>query len=626
MMILDKIDSPEDLKLLSIEELEQLAQEIRNRIIDVVSKTGGHLAPSLGAVELAIALHRIYNCPIDKIIWDVGHQSYAHKILTGRNERFDTLRQLGGISGFPRRSESTYDAFGTGHSSTSISAAMGMAIARDYKKENNHVIAVIGDGALTGGLAFEGMNQAGFLGRELLVIVNDNKMSISPNVGALSKYLNQVLINRVFNRFRKDIYDFLGTMPFSESTRDFGRRMEEGLISLFTPGVIFEELGFRYFGPIDGNDIALLMKHLTVIKDLPGPKLLHIHTRKGKGYIPAEKNATAFHGTGAFNPETGNSNKKSDSLTYTAVFGEEIVRIADTHENLMAVTAAMPDGTGLTAFAQKYPKRFFDVGIAEGHAITFSAGLATQGLKVVTAVYSTFLQRGFDMLIHDIALQNLPIVLVIDRAGLVGEDGATHHGVFDLSYLNAIPNMVIMAPRNANALCKMLQFAVEYNEGPIAIRYPRSNVSNNSEGTDFKDIAFATGEVLNSGKDCIIIAAGTMVDIAFEVKQLLQNDSIDVGIIDPIFIKPLDNNILEQTLNLNKPVIVIEENSIQGGFGSSITQWMITHNKQMVPLKTIGIPDTFVEHGKREELLDLIGLSANKLYVTIKSFLKDINK
>jgi len=604
------VSGPKDLEDLDFKDLETLAEDIRERIISVVSRTGGHLAPSLGAVELTIALHYCLDSPRDKIIWDVGHQAYAHKLLTGRNDRFETLRTRGGLSGFPKISESEHDAFGTGHSSTSISAALGIACARDHKQEDYRVVAVIGDGALTGGMAFEGLNQAGHLKKDLIVVLNDNRMSISKNVGAMSTYLTRLISAPVYRRFEADVWELMGKVPtVGGKARGVARRIKESLKNLVIPGVLFEELGFRYYGPVDGHNVGELIDLLTDIKDFKGPQLVHVVTTKGKGYSLAEEDACRFHGIGSFDKETGVLERKSRAPSFTQVFGDTLVEIARKREDVVAVTAAMPDGTGLSCFKQEIPERFYDVGIAEQHAVTFAAGLARAGMKPVVAIYSTFLQRAVDQIVHDVALQKLNVAFAIDRGGVVGEDGPTHHGTLDLTYLDMVPGMVVMAPKDENELRHMLYTAAEYDAGPIAVRYPRDYGYGVPENGALHALEIGKGELLAVGDDAGIIAVGSMVMPALEAARLLERKGIRVSVVNARFAKPLDAGLITGVAKSVALVVTVEENSVKGGFGSAVGL-CLSEAGVSVPLKMIGIPDEFVEHASRGELLKSLGLSA----------------
>ena len=618
--MLNTIKSPADLKKLAVDDLLTLAEEIRAEVVSTVSKTGGHLASNLGVVELTIALHYLYDCPRDQIVWDVAHQSYIHKLLTGRRDRFGTLRQYGGISGFTKRAESEFDSFGAGHASTSISAALGLAKARDLLGTKRHVIAVIGDGALTGGLSFEGLNNAGAQKRDLLVVLNDNSMSISKNVGAMSRYLTNILTDQAYNKLRDDVWRFIGRLKRADKIRSTVSHFESQLKGLLVPGIIFEKLGFRYFGPIDGHDLPLLVKTLGQIKDLPGPRLLHIITQKGKGYEPAEKDATHFHGVSAFNKITGKSSAKDPLPAYTTVFGRKMVELAVIEPKMIAVTAAMASGTGLTEFSQRYPDRFFDVGIAEQHAVCFSAGMAAGGVRPVCAIYSTFLQRAFDQIIHDVALQKLPVVFCIDRAGLVGEDGPTHHGAFDLSYLRPVPNMTIAAPSDGDELERMLAYAVENRVGPVAIRYPRGSVPY-PLGANTRPFEWGRWELLSGGADLAIIAAGSMVAPCVAVADRLAKEGISASLVNGRFIKPLDTDALREVAERFDRVVTVEENSLNGGFGSGVTEYLDSIGYRGKILR-LGLPDRFIPHGAREVLLREVGLDEEGIYRSIGALIR----
>ncbi|MBN2001339.1 1-deoxy-D-xylulose-5-phosphate synthase, partial [candidate division KSB1 bacterium] len=510
--ILATINSPKDLKKLDIPQLSQLAREIREMIITTISQTGGHLAPSLGVVELTLVLHYLYNTPTDKIVWDVGHQAYAHKIITGRRDQFFTIRQTDGLSGFPNINESEYDAFGVGHASTAISAALGMACARDLSGDDYHVVAVVGDGALTGGLAYEGLNNAGASSRNIVVILNDNSMSISPNVGAMSKYLTTIISNPFYNRIKKEVWDLTGKLStMGTKIRGAARRVEEGLKAFIVPGILFERFGFRYFGPVDGHNISSLVRLFREVKRINGPILVHMMTTKGKGFKPAEKNAPVFHGLGKFDVKTGEPIKNSDIPTFTNIFGQTVVEMAHQEPKLAAITAAMELGTGLKPFSQVFPDRFFDVGIAEEHAVTFSAGLAVSGIRPIAALYSSFLQRGYDQIIHDVALQKLPVIFALDRAGIVGDDGPTHHGIFDIAYLRTVPGLVLMVPKDEEELRQMLWTALSFSSGPVAIRYPRGQGVGVPLGQDFNVLPIGVSEVLQNGDDVAIIGVGPVL-------------------------------------------------------------------------------------------------------------------
>jgi len=627
--LIDGIDNPGDLKKLSVDKLPVLAQEIREIIINTVACSGGHLASSLGAVELIIGIHYCLNAPEDIIIWDVGHQAYAHKILTGRKDKFFTLRKAGGLSGFPNKYESEYDVFTTGHGSTSISTALGIASARDLEHKNYKVVAVIGDASLGGGMAFEALNHAGHLRKNMLVILNDNEMSISRSVGALSKYLNRIITAPAYNRIRKDVEGLLSRVPrFGFRVIRSAKRLEEGLKNLLVPGMLFEELGLRYFGPIDGNDIGIVVKTLKNILDLNEPVLLHVVTKKGKGYTFAEKGPEKFHGISSFNVNTGEkipaAGRKSPDIKpetgFTKAFGSKIVELAGIDKKITAVTAAMPEGTGLDKFAAAYPDRFFDVGMAEQHAIGFSAGLARAGFKPVTAIYSTFLQRSYDQIFHDICLQKLNVVLMLDRSGLVGEDGPTHHGVFDISYIRNFPNVVSMAPKDEQELKDMLEWAVFYEKGPVAIRYPRggSYVCSDRSRPVTTTIELGKGELLKQGRDATIVSVGYMSNIALEAAHLLMDEGIDAEVINARFIKPIDEDSIMKSISKTEKLFTVEEGVLSGGFGSGVLELIIDKLKKHIIIKNIGLPDKFIEHGDRQVLLDKYGLSSKRIAEAIK--------
>jgi len=610
---LARVRQPGDVQAMDEKELTRLGEELRRMIIQTVSTTGGHLAPSLGVVELTMALLRVFNPARDRIVWDVGHQAYAYKLLTGRLEQFHTLRQLGGISGFPRPAESPFDHFGVGHSSTSISAALGMAAARDLDHKDHKVVAVIGDGSMTAGLAYEGLNQAGGLGKNLVVVLNDNEMSISRNVGALSSFLSRKLSKRWVQRFKKEAESIMRQIPrIGDDLADYARRSEDSLKSFFTPGMLFEAFRFTYIGPLQGHDIRMLTNVFQQTRELDGPVLVHVLTKKGKGYEPAESNPTYFHGVGCFEPETGVALKfGSCSLpSYTDVFGSTLCELAKEDEKIVAITAAMPEGTGLSCFSENFPDRFFDVGICEQHAVTFAAGLASQGMKPVVAIYSTFMQRSYDQIVHDVCLQNLNVVLCLDRGGLVGEDGATHHGVFDLSFLRHIPNLVVMSPRNEPELQRMLVTALAH-EGPVALRYPRGV----GEGAPLvetpKILPLGEGELVREGKDGVIVALGSRVVPALDAAQAFAAETgLEVAVFDARFVKPLPEAQLLELAATQPFMITAEENVLAGGFGSAVLE-MLTDRDALGGLRfrRIGIPDQFVEHGSQRLLRARLGIN-----------------
>ena len=624
--LLNRIEKPEDVKALTVRELEQLASELRHFIIDTVSQNGGHLAPNLGTVELTLALYSVFSFPEDKLVWDVGHQAYTHKILTGRRDAFKTLRKKGGITGFPNRSESVYDAFGVGHASTSISAALGMALARDARGEKNQVIAVIGDGALTGGESFEALNNAGDLGTKLIVILNDNEMSIDANVGAMSEYLSRIRIAPQYARAKRDMGSLLMSIPhIGDKVYKTASHLKDGVRSVLVPGSLFEEMGFHYIGPIDGHNIGLLEEVLASAKEMEGPVLIHIHTVKGKGYKPAEQAPDKFHGVGCFDPSTGKSAKKAGCApSYTSVFSKALIDLAKDRPDILAITAAMPSGTGLKAFGQAYPKRFFDVGIAEEHAMTLAAGMAAAGMHPVIALYSTFAQRAYDQLIHDVCLQNLPVTLCLDRAGLVGEDGPTHHGVFDLSYLRQMPNMCVMAPKDEEELRHMLATAIAI-EGPAAVRYPRGAGLGVPLTDSLETLPVGKAEVLQEEGNIAFLAVGTMVEKAKEAAAILKEEGIEAAVVNMRFIKPLDTELLGEMARTKRLLITAEENVLAGGFGSAVAEYLADHGIE-VPLLRFGIPDRFIEQGTRRELLSLCGLQPDEMAERIRERLSQMDE
>ena len=614
MGLLDTIISPLELKKISRSDLPALAAELRKIIVQVVSKNGGHLASSLGAVELTIALHYVFEAPKDKIVWDVGHQAYAHKLLTGRKDQFHTLRQHNGISGFTRRSESPYDAFSAGHSSTSISAGLGISCAKRLKNDTAKVIAVIGDGSLTAGMAYEGLNQAGDIHKDIIVILNDNEMSINQNVGALSSFLSRKFSAKMLQDLRREFGDFLKSLPMiGDDVYQLAKRSEDSFKTFITPGMLFEAFSFEYFGPINGHKLDHLIDILNNIKMLNDPVLLHVSTVKGKGYLPAEKNPIHFHGVGCFEIQTGISNgRKSAAPTYTEVFGKAMIQLAETNKKIVAVTAAMPEGTGLIKFSEIYPERFFDVGIAEQHGVTFAAGLATEGFKPVVAIYSTFLQRAYDQILHDVCLEALPVVFAIDRGGIVGEDGSTHHGLFDFSFLRSLPNMVVMAPKDENELCAMLATAIAHS-GPVAMRYPRGAGWGVNIDSDWPLLPIGKAEILKHGKDVLILAIGRTVGEALMAQEILLKEDISATIVNARFVKPMDIDMI-CSLAQNIPLIVtVEENVLQGGFGSAVLECLSDNAITGYRLTRLGIADTFVEHGPQSLLRSKYGIDAQAI-------------
>jgi len=588
-----------------------------------VSKTGGHLAPSLGVVELTIALHYAFDTPTDKIVWDVGHQAYAHKLLTGRREQFPTLRQHGGLSGFPKREESPYDNFDVGHASTSISAALGMVAARDINGDNFHVIAVIGDGSISAGLAFEGMNQAGHLKKNLIVILNDNEMSISPNVGALSSYLSRMMTGHFYTRLRRETKSFLQGIPkVGESMFNLAKKAEDSIKGLMVPGMLFEDLGFQYIGPIDGHNIDHMLETFRNVKEYTWPVLVHVITKKGKGCEFAECSPSQYHGTPPFDPATGKvASKKQSIMSYTEVFGQTMIKLAGENDRIVAISAAMSEGTGLDKFAELYPGRFFDVGIAESHGVTFACGLAVQGLHPVAAIYSTFTQRAYDQVVHDLCLQNLPVTLALDRAGLVGEDGPTHHGVFDIAYLRHIPNMVMMAPKDENELQHMLKTAVEYN-GPSAVRYPRGIGCGVPMDQELRALTIGKAELIKDGSEAAIIAIGNMVCPSIEAAKRLADEGFSVSVVNARFVKPLDEAMILAIAKKTGRIVTIEEHVLFGGFGSAVLECLDANGVSGIKTHRIGLPDAYIEHGTQKILRQKYGLDADGIYASVKAFVE----
>jgi len=620
---LDSIHSPEDLKRLPPEALPALAAEMRERIIQVVSTNGGHLAPNLGSVELTIALHYVYRTPQDILIWDVGHQSYGHKLLTGRNARFDTLRREGGISGFPRRVESEYDAFGTAHASTSISAALGFACARDVKGETHRVVAVVGDGALTGGLAFEGLNQAGVIGTDVLVVLNDNSMSISPNVGAIARYLTKLTSAPVYRRLETDVWELMGKVPAGGQARKLVRRIKESMKNLVLPNILFEEFGFKYYGPIDGHDLPTLIEVLKQLREVKGPVLLHTLTRKGKGYKFSEEDARKYHGVGSFDKLTGTAAKKAAAPAYTDVYGQAMMDLAAKDPRIVAITAAMTDGTGLANFALAYPDRFHDVGIAEEHATCFSAGLAAAGMKPFATIYSTFLQRAYDQIVHDVAVQKLPVRFALDRAGFVGEDGATHHGLFDIAYMRCLPGFVLMAPKDENELRCMLATMAAHDAGPIAVRYPRGSGLGVPLDPEPRAIPIGEAELLRPGKDVTLVAYGAMVAPAMGAAEILEANGIQAAVINARFAKPLDERLIVEWAKKTGRIATLEEGALPGGFGDAILELLARTPYTAVRARCFGVRDRFFDHATRESLLKQAGLDRDSIAAELERWIKE---
>ena len=613
---LDGVNCPEDIKKLNIKEMEELAEEIREFLIKSISQTGGHLASNLGVVELTLALHKVFDSPKDKLVWDVGHQSYVHKIITGRKDQFPTLRQLNGLSGFPKENESEHDIFDTGHSSTSISVGLGLACARDIKRENYEVVSVIGDGSITGGMALEAINHLGYLNKKMIIILNDNEMSIDENVGGMSRYLSSIIRNAKANQVKDSIEKVLSMTKAGNFIYKKADKIKDGIISKFTPQdcELFESLGIKYYGPIDGHNIKELVDMLNKAKKKKGPVLLHVITQKGKGYKFAENEPNKYHGVSKFNIEEGIKSSSKESIS--SVVGKKLVNMADEDKDVVAITAAMPSGTGLNYFAQSYPYRYFDVGIAEQHAATFAAGLAKDGMKPYFAVYSSFLQRGYDQIIHDVCITKKKVTFLIDRAGLVGNDGETHHGMFDLSYLNIVPNITVMAPKDTKELELMMDLSLDI-DGPCAIRYPRGNAYYINKGS-YEPIKIGTYELLEEGEDVLILAIGNMVAKALEVREILLKDGINPTIVNARFLKPMDESLLNKVISKHNKVITIEDNVVSGGFGSRINKFIIDNNYN-VKIENIGIPDKFVEHGSVDELFEVIGMTSTQIANRIKN-------
>ena len=623
--LLARINDPRDIRSLDIEELNQLAREIREFMIRTVSKRGGHLASSLGTVELTLAIHYVFDTPHDLLVWDVGHQTYAHKIITGRKDKFATLRQINGLSGFPKREESPYDTFDVGHSGTSISAAAGMAEARCLKKEKSRIIAVIGDGAMSAGMAFEGMNWAGARDKNLIISLNDNEMSISPNVGALSSYLNRIMTGQTVNRLRQEIKTFLKSIPgVGEQMLKFSRQVEESLKTFFVPGAIFEELGFTYIGPLEGHRLDHLISTLQNVKKLEGPVLIHTVTKKGKGYKFAEDNPSRFHGISPFDIKTGQTLAETGPPkppSYTKVFGNTMMTLAAADPRIVAITAAMPEGTGLDAFAVKFPERFFDVGIAEQHAATFAAGMAAQGMIPVVAIYSTFMQRAYDQVIHDICLQKLHVVLSLDRGGFVGEDGPTHHGTFDFSFLRTVPNLIVMAPKDENELQHMLKTAIDCDQ-PVSLRYPRGSGIGVTMDDEPHSIPLGKGEIIFAppNSEIAVVAIGACVYPALEAAQKLDEEGIPVTVINARFVKPLDEPLLLDVARNVKKILTVEENALMGGFGSAVLELFTDRGLNGVSVRRLGISDEFTPHGKRQELLSLYQIDTEGIAAALRKW------
>jgi len=624
--VLFNVNSPKDIRNFDVAELKVLCEEIREYMVDVVSQIGGHFGGGLGAVELTVALHKVFDTPNDKLVWDTGHQAYPHKIITGRRDQLKTIRQFKGISGFLKRSESEYDEFGAGHASTSISAALGIAAANELNGEpNKKVLAIIGDGAMTGGMAYEAMNNAGFIKKNLIVVLNDNNMSIAPNVWQISNYFNEIISHPEYNKFKGAIWDLTGKLDhFGDRLRSVAGRLESGIKAIVTPGMLFEALGFRYFGPLNGHNITKLVKLFEFIKKLDGPILVHIITEKGKGYKPAEGSRAQFHGVTPFDKVTGVMQKKPGGPpSYTAIFGNALAEIMNENEKVAGITAAMPDGTGLKIIQEKFPNRYFDVGIAEEHGVTFAAGLATQGIIPVVAIYSTFMQRAIDQVIHDVALQKLHVVFVLDRAGLVGADGPTHHGSFDLSYLRYIPEIVIMAPKDEAELRNMLSTAISYKKGPIVLRYPRGSALGVNVSEGFQNYEIGKSEQITNGKDVAILAVGSMVEYSIKAVEKLKENNIDAALYNMRFIKPLDMEALDKIANSFEKIITVEENAVVGGFGTGVLEYF-NEKKYKNDILRIGLPDKFIDHGSQAELHNLLRMDTDGIASRVTEFLEGI--
>lgn len=628
---LDSIQYPSDLRKLEVQDLRTVCAELREYLIDCVSKTGGHFGAGLGAVELAVALHYVFSTPEDKLVWDVGHQAYPHKILTGRKEQMYTIRQLGGLSGFLKRTESEYDAFGAGHASTAISAALGMAVARDLDGKKYRVVAVVGDGSMTGGMAYEAMNNAGMLKKDLIVVLNDNQMgslsSLEPRIWSFHNYFTEILTHPTYNKFKANVWDLAGKLDsFGDRLRTIAQQMEKGIKAIVTPGMLFEALGFRYFGPLNGHNIIKLVEIFKHTKDLTGPILIHVITQKGKGYAPAEREVTRLHGVTPFDKITGISLKKEvEPPPYTDIFGKTMVEICRQNPKVVGITAAMPDGTGLIYLHEQLPERFFDVGIAEQHAVTFAAGMATEGYIPVCAIYSTFLQRAFDQVVHDCAIQNLHVVFVLDRSGIVGADGPTHHGALDLSYLRCVQGMVIMAPKDEQELRDMLYTAIEYKKGPIALRYPRGNSLGVPVREGFKTLEIGKAETVRSGNDVALLAIGTMVQNALEAAEILHQEGIEAEVVNMRFVKPLDEMLLKSLAQKIDAFITIEDNVIHGGFGSSTLEALSRLGINNVAVKVHGLPDEFIDQGTPGELYHILKLDGSGIASVTRDFLKTVH-
>jgi 1-deoxy-D-xylulose-5-phosphate synthase len=618
--LLDSVDSPQDLKNIPVEKLPELAKEIRDMLLDTISKTGGHLSSNLGVVELTLAMHYVFNSPIDKFVWDVGHQSYVHKLLTGRKSRFETLRQHDGLCGFTKREESQHDHWNCGHGGTSISAALAFAKARDLKKEKNDVVAVIGDGSLTAGMAFEGLNHTGHIQSDMIVVLNDNEWSISANVGGMSAHLSKIMTGQVMLKIKQEIGQLLLAIPgIGKEISRYAHKIDEAIKGVFIPGRLFEDLGFRYVGPIDGHDVEALIDSFTTVKNLKGPTLMHVITRKGKGYEQAEEKADVWHGAKPFNVSTGEFHKKKANPAYTNIFANALIELAKEDEKVVGITAAMPDGTGISKFGKEFPERTFDVGMAEQHGVAFAGALAIEGFRPVAAIYSTFLQRAYDQVVHDICLMNLDVTFALDRAGIVGEDGATHQGLYDIAFLRTLPNMVVMAPKDENELRHMLKTAVNH-KGPAALRYPRGSGLGVPLDEEMKELEIGKGEVMKDGSDIAILAYGHTVDGAMMVSNMFEKEGVSVAVINARFAKPVDKDLIVQYAKSTRCLITIEEHSLKGGFGSAVLEALQEEKVCSVPVKCIGLGDIVLEHGAPGKQRKDLKLDPEGMFDTIGSF------
>ena len=618
--LLDSVDSPQDLKNIPVEKLPELAKEIRDMLLDTISKTGGHLSSNLGVVELTLAMHYVFNSPIDKFVWDVGHQSYVHKLLTGRKSRFDTLRQYDGLCGFTKREESQHDHWNCGHGGTSISAALAFAKARDLKKEKNDVVAVIGDGSLTAGMAFEGLNHTGHIQSDMIVVLNDNEWSISANVGGMSAHLSKIMTGQVMLKIKQEIGQLLLAVPgIGKEISRYAHKIDEAIKGVFIPGRLFEDLGFRYVGPIDGHDVEALIDSFTTVKNLKGPTLMHVITRKGKGYEQAEEKADVWHGAKPFNVSTGEFHKKKANPAYTNIFANALIELAKEDEKVVGITAAMPDGTGISKFGKEFPERTFDVGMAEQHGVAFAGALAIEGFRPVAAIYSTFLQRAYDQVVHDICLMNLDVTFALDRAGIVGEDGATHQGLYDIAFLRTLPNMVVMAPKDENELRHMLKTAI-YHKGPAALRYPRGSGLGVPLDEEMKELEIGKGEVIKDGSDIAILAYGHTVDGAMMVSNMFEKEGVSVAVINARFAKPVDKDLIVQYAKSTRCLITIEEHSLKGGFGSAVLEALQEEQVCSVPVKCIGLGDIVLEHGAPGKQRKDLKLDPEGMFETIMTF------